>query len=352
MCQDNCNIKKRKWEQLTWENRILIEHLYNIQKKNFTEIANELGKHRTTISREIRLGLVELENTKTKTNWKYCSEVAQKKNELNETAKGPILKIGNDYELANFIEKQIKKEKYSPEAVIEIIKTKEYNFKTEICWKTIYNYIDKKVLNINNKDLPYRKDEKVVKIKHSKIRKRGKGKSIDERPEEVKTRETIGHWEMDCVASKKGKLEALLVLSERTSRKELIFKIKDKTTSEVVKIIDMLEEKHGNKFKEIFKTITVDNGSEFMDYKGIEQSKINRKDTRVSVYFAHPYSSWERGTNENINRMIRRFIPKGTDIGNITNKEIKRIENWINNYPRKMFNFKTANEIYKEKLVA
>ena len=155
---------------------------------------------------------------------------------------------------------------------------------------------------------------------------------------------------MDCVVGNQGGSgAALLVLSERKTREEIIFKMPSKTQYSVIKVIDKLELKYGGKFKDKFKTITVDNGSEFLDFKGIEQSIKDTREKRVPVYYAHPYSSWERGTNENTNKLIRRFIPKGTDIGKISKQRIKYIENWINNYPRKIFGYKSANDMVASK---
>ena len=150
MCQEQYNTNKREFKQLTYKERIKIETLYNDQHLNYTEIGNILGKHRTTISRDIKLGLVELETSYLPV-WKYCAEVAQRRNEENETAKGTNLKIGNDMKLANFIEKEIKEEKSSPE-VVEY-KIKQSKFKTTLCFKTIYNYIDKEILEVERKDL-------------------------------------------------------------------------------------------------------------------------------------------------------------------------------------------------------
>jgi len=129
---------------------------------------------------------------------------------------------------------------------------------------------------------------------------------------------------------------------ERMTREEIIIKIKGKNNEYVVKAINGLERKYGKSFYSKFKTITFDNGVEFMDYKGIEQSYL-KKGKRTEVYYAHPYCSGERGSNENNNRMIRRWIPKGTIIDNITTKHIKEIENWLNNYQRAMFDYKSSN---------
>ena len=90
----------------------------------------------------------------------------------------------------------------------------------------------------------------------------------------------------------------------------------------------------------------MDNGSEFLDSEGLERSCIKPGEKRTECYYAHPYSSWERGSNENANRLIRRFVPKGTDINKLTQKDVKRIEQWMNNYPRRIFGYKTANDIY------
>ena len=352
MCQENYNTKERKFKQLTYKERIKIEVLYNEQKMNYTEIAKLLGKHRTTISREIKLGLIELETTYLPV-WKYCADVAQRRNEENETAKGTNLKIGNDIKLADFIEKKIKEEKYSPEVIEKEIKQSE--FSTTLCYKTIYNYIDKEILNIKRTDLTYgnyNKKEKAKKKESHYIKTNKAGKTIHDRPKEIETREEFGHWEMDLVEGTKAKKEPyLLVLSERKTRKEIIEIIPNRTTKEISKVLDRIEREIGVvKFREIFKTITTDNGSEFKNWGLIEKSYTGSKKARTKQYYADAYSSWQRGTNENINKMIRRFLPKGSSLKGITKEEVKRIERWINNYPRKILKFKTAEEYYQEEI--
>ena len=177
-------------------------------------------------------------------------------------------------------------------------------------------------------------------------------KSIDYRPEEANTREEYGHWEGDLVIGKKKKGAVLLTFTERKTREEIIVKIASKEAKEVAKAIDIIERKYKKEFKNKFKTITFDNGPEFRNWKSIEKSYDKRKTKpRVQVYYAHPYRSGERGSNENGNRLIRRFIPKGTDITLISEEFIQYIENWINNYPRAMFKYKSTNQIL-EKLCA
>lgn len=352
MCQENYNTDKRKFKQLTYKDRVKIETLYNDEHLNYTQIGAILGKHRTTISRDIKLGLIELETSYLPV-WKYCAEVAQRKNEENETAKGTNLKIGNDIKLANFIEKEIKEEKSSPE-VIEY-KIRRSKFSTTLCYKTIYNYIDKEILDVKRKDLTYGKYEKKEENKKEesdRIKPNKEGKTIHDRPEEIETRETIGHWEMDLVEGLKGQKEPyLLVLSERKTRKEIIELIPDKSSKSVGKALDRIERQLGVvKFRETFKTITTDNGTEFRNWGIIEKSYTGSKKKRTNQYFADSYSSWQRGTNENINKMIRRFLPKKTSFKGLKQEDVKRIEKWINNYPRKIFKFKTSEEYYQEEM--
>ena len=139
-----------------------------------------------------------------------------------------------------------------------------------------------------------------------------------------------------------------MTFTERMTREEIIFKIPSKHAANVAKSIDKLEKKYKTNFKNKFKTITFDNGGEFRDYKAIEKSYDKRKkEVRLQVYYAHPYRSGERGSNENGNRLIRRFIPKGTVITNISEEYIQQIEDWMNNLLRPMFGYKSSLEMAK-----
>lgn len=109
--------------------------------------------------------------------------------------------------------------------------------------------------------------------------------------------------------------------------------------------MDRLERKYKNKFQEMFKSITMDNGSEFLDHKALEASCLKAGEKRTTCYYARPYSAWERDSNEVANKLIRRFVPKGTNINKLTRADVIRIEHWINNYLRRMFGYKSANEV-------
>ena len=351
MSQSNHSIPDCKGKHLLYEERVKIETLYGIGMKP-PDIAKQLrNRNPRTIRRELKKGKVILLNTNLTERVSYSAEIGQQKYDSNATAKGPALKIGKDHKLAEYLEKAIGENSMSPYAAIQNIENKNLKFETSICVKTVYNYLDNNLfLKITNKDLPVKKTKK--KRNHKKIRKalnNTRGTSIADRPKEVDDRKEIGHWEMDTVVGSKGTKNVLLVLSERVTRKELIFKIPSKSQGSVVNALDKFERKLGSRFAKIFKTITCDNGCENLDFEGIERSVL-RNDYRTKVYYAHPYSAWERGTNENINKMIRRFIPKGTDISKYTKKEINRIEHWINNYPRKILKGLSANmfeEVYQ-----
>ncbi len=346
MVQVNNTTKNEKGKHLNYEKRIKIEALSKAGMKS-EAIAHQIGCSGRTVRREIAKGRVELLNSDYTTRIEYSADIGQKKHDYNATAKGPAIKIANDYELVDYIEYLIIKKKYSPYAAAMQIKKEASRFKTTICYKTIYNYIDNDLFpNLTNKHLPVKKNGK--KRNYDEVRtatNNSKGTSISERSAEIETREEYGHWEMDTVVGKQKTSTVLLVLSERQKRQEIIFKIASKSQYCVVKALDKLERKLGSKrFRETFKTITCDNGCENLDYEGIERSALT-KQVRTKVYYAHPYSAWERGTNENINKLIRRFVPKGADIGKYSSKEIEMIQHWINNYPRKIFDGKSTNEM-------
>lgn len=348
----NNNTKRRKGKHLNYEERIKIEALSKAGMKS-ERIAKEIGCTGRTIRRELEKGKVELLNSDLTTRIEYSADIGQQKHDYASTNKGPMLKMGNDYELVEEIERLIIEEKMSPYAVAETVNNSG-RFKITISYKTIYNYIDEGLFpNLTNKDLPVKKSEK--KRKHSRIRtatNNTKGTSISLRDESIDNRNEYGHWEMDTVVGKKGTNTVLLVLTERKTREEKIRKIKNKSQYCVVKELDKIERKIGSKeFRRIFKTITCDNGCENLDFVGIERSVLTKKN-RTKVYYAHPYSAWERGSNENANKLIRRFIPKGADIGKFSHERIKMIEHWINNYPRRIFNGLSANMMIQKLNIA
>lgn len=174
-----------------------------------------------------------------------------------------------------------------------------------------------------------------------------KGDSIEKRPEEVNTRQEPGHWEMDLVVSCRGGHKCLLVLTERVTRQEIMRLIPDKTAGSVVRALNTIERKYGKLFPAVFKSITVDNGSEFADCAGLEQSVLKKRAKRTKMYYCHPYCSSERGSNEKQNQMIRRKFPKGTNFDKVSPKEVKMVEDWLNRYPRKILGWYSSADMFR-----
>lgn len=329
---------------LTRNQRLLLEDCMKA-KLHKKDIAKKLGVCLATVYNELKRGEYEyLDGATWIKHKRYSPEIAQKKYLFNMTSKGAPIKLGSDYDFVQYVELRILKDKLSPGAVLGEIKRNNL-FKTRISKTTLYRYIaDGMFLNLSMKDCPFGSRKKRYKKVVGKRPPRGV--SIEYRPKEILERNTFGHWEMDCVCGPT--LSSLLVLSERMTRKELIFRIPNKNSDTIIKCIDSLEREYGKSFRKVFKTITVDNGSEFSNWKNIERSKYGGK--RTTVYFCHPYCSSERGTNERLNRDIRRLMPKGTDFSKCTDDQIKHVEHWINSYPRQIFNFATADELFFKQL--
>ena len=348
MCQENNTTKNKKGKHLNYEERQSIERWYNRDKRSKTEIARLLDRNEKTIRNEIKKGLVAIKTIMWEDKLVYSADIGQQKYEYNLRAKGPDLKIGNDYELKEYIEKSIKEDKKSPEVIAEEIKIMK--FKVKLCAKTIRNNIDKgDIFEITQKDMIYNKKHKEKNKEKRICDKIPPEKSIEYRPKEANTREEYGHWEGDLVIGKRKKGAVLFTLTERKTREEIIIKLASKKAEEVIKALDILEKRYKKEFRNKFKTITFDNGAEFRNWKGLEKSYDNRKKKeRTRVYYAHPYCSGERGSNENNNRLIRRFIPKGTSITEITEEFIQYVQDWINNYPRAMFKYRSTNQILKK----
>ena len=337
---------KREFKHLSKTQRNQLEMLIraNVSKK---QIAEYIGVNLSTVYREIKRGAYLHRNSDWTEEIRYSADKAEFKYRKMLKDKGSQINLGKDYEYAEYIERKIVEEKQSPKAVLGHIRKNNIQFNTTISVNTLYSYIRKGYFaRLEMKHLP-----RGIPKKHKEHvranKKAPKGTSIEKRPLEILERQTFGHWEMDCVCGPTR--HSLLVLTERLTRKEIIKPIKTQSAGEVVKALNRIEYKFGRKFKSIFKTITVDNGTEFSNCQGIEKS-IYGKGNRTKVYYCHPYSSWDRGTNERINREIRRLIPKGTNLAQFTEKQIQYVEEWVNNYPREIFDFETSNERFAREI--
>lgn len=328
--------------------------LERMLKKGFSkpDIAASLGKCRSSIYYEINRGLCVQRTTDLIDVEVYCADVAHRRYREHLKEKGPELKIGHDHELVKRLEELIVDQHFSPGAAIAQIKKdgKEY---TEICENTVYNYIYRgDVFLVLTPEYLHDKGRRHYAAKSKKQAARApRGESIENRPKEIKSRGSFGHWEMDSIMGCKGSKKTLLVLTERRTRMGIVILLEDHTAASVVKAINGLERRFGKLFYKLFKSITVDNGCEFQDFEGIELSH-RRKGKRTIVFFCHPYSAYERGSNENMNRLIRRFFPKGTNFDEVTKEQVAEAERWVNNYPRRLLEWKSAAELFDEEMQA
>ena len=346
----DCNTAGKKYVHLSEKERYKIEGLLE-GEKNVEEISVILGGDQSTIYREIIRGTVLRVQYDGNEKGEYRANRAQTDYDKQGQNKERSLKIGKDKELEAYIRVKILEEKFSPDAIIGEIKLKGLVFKGIICTKTLYNYIDAGLLaGISNKNLWQKRGKKKRGYKTvSRINTKNRDcRSIEDRPKKINNRNEYGHWEGDTVKGPMGAKAGLFTLTERKTREEIIIKVENGTQEAIREAIDGLEKEYDGGFKTKFRSITFDNGVEFLDWRSLEISITGSKERRTTIYFAHSYSAWERGSNENQNRMIRRFAPKGVDMADFSVEEIQAIEDWMNNYPRKILGYKTAKQMAQE----
>lgn len=310
-----------KYTHLTQEERYQIKAYIQIGKSKI-DIAAELGRHKSTISREIE------RNTGGKG---YRPKQAHDK--AKDRLKNANKAIKMTPELITKIEGMIRLD-WSPEQISGRLLNDESIF---ISHESIYQHIlndKKKGGDLYTHLRCQKKNKKRYGTKSND--KRGKIKdrvSIENRPQIVEEKTRKGDWEGDLVIGKNHK-RALVTLADRKTKKVKIAIIDSKEADGVeAAVTELLKE-------ETVHTVTFDNGKEFSNHKEIA------KNTGAKIYFAHPYSSWERGLNENTNGLIRQYFPKGSSFKSITRADVKRVESTLNNRPRKTLSYCTPNEIY------
>jgi len=323
-----------KGSHFCWSERLRLQYYYAgsngyRKERSPTVLGRIFQKSAKTMSRELKRGMVEHILTDLPFyRIEYNANHAQLDAEEKMKYKGPQPKSGKHYTLVQKISELILERKYSPYAVLKTLEsTHIWPEGLRICEKTLYNWIEAgDIPDVTIADLPRKGKMKRKKgyrsnRKHSNVE--FATRSIENRPKEILNRFEPGHWEGDTVYStKKGSRECLFTLVERKTRVELIVKIPDRTAKSVKKAFDRIERQLGSRlFRTVFLSVTFDNGNEFSDVLGLENSVLT-KSKRTILYFAHPYCSCERGTNENHNGIIRRFLPKGTDFSFIKDMKI------------------------------
>lgn len=322
---------KKQYKQLTSDERDLIA-VHHANGFSLSEIAKMIGRNKSTISRELTRNSASSSKI-------YLSSQAHKraKKRKKQAAMKEELKC---HKIRNFVKNKLI-EGWTPEVIAGSLVLDPKNL--SISHESIYLYIYKKRPDLVQY-LPraHKKRFKRVPQSNKKNNRIPNRISIDQRPKEINDRSEFGHWESDAVVSKQSKV-ALAVLIERVSKLVKIRKIKQNKANMFSKAIIRRMQALPACAR---RSITYDNGSEN------SQHELINDQLNTDSYFCNPYHSWEKGSVENVNGLIRRFLPKKTDFAKITHKRIKEIESLLNNRPRKCLGFKTPNQVFLELSVA
>ena len=348
----NIEYKQKQYKHLNIKERVMIETIMKEQlevygKVNITSIAKKLNRSKSTISREIRRNrfvvVTEVFNKdsifkkKKVITFEYESTEANEKALKKQKEKGTSrIKLLYNKQLIKEVNRLLKEEGKSPDIVA--YKIRENNtFNVKVSTNTIYDGIRKGYLEVSTKDRKRMKDKsRRCRVERNKIPESKKDRSIELRPDYINNRKEFGHFEMDLVLGKQGKdTECLLTLTERKTRFEIVIKLNNKSSSEVIRAVKSMKENLKGYSSEIFKSITTDNGSEFSRYEEIEEI------LGTMIYFCHPGASYEKGTNERHNGMLREYIPKGSDISKYSAEDLDRIVSKLNDLERKKLKYYT-----------
>ncbi len=327
-----------QYKHLTIEERETIQ-LMLWKKKSVRSIAKKLNRSPSSVSREIK-------RNNPPQRIVYTPRLAHEKAIKNRSKRGREKRLKSK-KVRDYVIKHLKLE-WSPEQIAGTIKDAVGE---SISYEAIYQYIYAQIYRKGNgyvkpncEDLrPYlaraRKRRMKKGMRKSYRINKGPLPSIDDHPKEVDLRLEVGHWEDDLIVSRQSKVK-LKTINERFSGLVFINKVKDGTIEESNKAVI---ERLGKIPKKHRKTLTMDRGSENLGYEEIE------KTLDLDCFYAHAYASWERGCNENLNGLIRRYLPKKTDFKNISNSQIKKIEYLLNSRPRKRLGYKTPYQVFYEK---
>ena len=335
--QFTTNPSHRKGKHLSFEERVIIQTRLH-DGWSLRKIAREIGRAVNTIRNEISRGKVLLYNGKIE---RYRAEDGQAKYNFNRENCGRKFLTLTREKFLRYVVKNFHKNHWSLDACVgRALKSGIFKQEETVCTKTLYNYVELGLLNpIKNIDLPLKTRRKNSASK-ARAHKKKLGRSIEERAENVETREEFGHLECDLIVGNRSDDDVLLNIVERKTRYSFAYRLPDKKVSSVMNAFKDFRNLFGKNFDKVFRTITTDNGSEFSSLAELE------KISNVLVYFAHPYSSWEKGTVENLNGLFRRFIPKGKSIRDFSAEYISNVVSWINSLPRKILHYSTAEECF------
>lgn len=300
--------------------------------KNQKEIANIIGRDKSTISRELDRNLHQKFNV-------YLPDTAARKAERRKEKSRKQRYLDKDPELKQFIVDKLKLG-WSPEQIEGRIKM---DISKYLNYESIYQYIYSLAGRKENLRQYLRRAHRIRRKKNGRKHQKDKIPNridISLRPKHIETRRQFGHWEGDSLIYKRHS-QALATHTERKTRFIVAKKAKDRTAKERVRLTNCY---YSQLPPEARRTMTYDNGLEFSAHEEISSA------IGTEIYFARPYASWQRGSNENSNGLIRWYLPKNTDLDSLTDEEMSAIIKLINDRPRKCLNWKTPNEAFNEEM--
>lgn len=332
---------RKRGQHLKFEDRCTIKILHQ-QGYSLRRIAAALNCSPSTVLNELRRGTGARKASRGRRP-EYSAKKGQQHYALNRLYSHRKYFLMPDNPFISWMLRMMKTKKWSFDACVGFARRHQLFSQGEIpCTKTLYNMLWARRLPLLPFDLPDalgRKKRKNVSRKNRKVL----GRSIDERPEIAGLRIECGHWEIDTVIGRKSANQSVvLTLVEKKTNYYIAMKIPNKTSAAVLCALETLRAEYGESyFSTVFKTITADNGSEFDRLAEIEN-------WGTSVYFAHPYSSWERPQNERHNRIFRRNVPKGISIDRFASEKILSFADEMNDLPRKSLDYATPEELFDE----
>ena len=335
--------KRKKGQHLSIAERGEIKGL-DKQGYGVRAIARSIGCSPSTVTYELRRGTPPRTGKRGRAPT-YSAKRGQAKYEANRKNSHRTSRISACMTFITWMAGKIRsEEKWSIDACVGYAKRhKLFPSEEMVCTKTLYHWLWKGLLPISLFDVPQalkRKQNKPKMRKNSRVY----GESIENRPESIGERTEFGHWEQDTVVGKRnGRESVVFSLVEMVTDDYIAIKIPSKTVEGVKMAWNQLREQYGEKFSQVFKTVTTDNGSEFADLSMLEA-------LGTKVYYAHPYSSWERPINERSNGLFRRYLPKGTSVEQYSAEEILTFADLLNGLPRKRLHYATPEELFEAQL--
>ena len=294
-------------------------------KKSFRAIAKELGRSPSSVSREIERNLPP-------ERFLYTPRLAHERALAHRKRRGRKERLKDSF-IRDYVTAHLKERSWSPEQIAGRLSSDHPSF--SISPEAIYQFIYANVSQASSSSYMGHEDLRLFLKRRHRLRK-PHGPSIDTRPAIVETRSRVGDWEGDTVESVAHK-PGINTLVERKSGLVCITKLLGKTSGDTAVAITRSIAALPVRLRH---TLTLDNGTENSKWKSVQN------DLKIKIFFAHPYHSWERGTNENTNGLIRHYFPKRTDFTMISESELSRVEWELNNRPRKRLGWKTPQEVF------